>query len=132
MYGFALRAPKSIIRSAVVESSVCRIRHQSRHQHWKTAEHSELFSRRRRQSLLCLGSPKNQMSTTTASATPDVLLQYVILRRDLWKELQWPLGSIVAQGCHAATAALWLSKDEPTTQTYCSPENINSMHKVLS
>ena len=27
----------------------------------------------------------------------DVLLQYVVLRRDLWSELSWPLGSVVAQ-----------------------------------
>jgi peptidyl-tRNA hydrolase len=36
-----------------------------------------------------------------------------------------------AQGCHAATAALWLSKDDPTTQSYCSPEMLDSMHKVV-
>jgi peptidyl-tRNA hydrolase len=45
--------------------------------------------------------------------------------------MNWPLGSIVAQGCHAATAALWLSKDQPITQTYCAPENIDHMHKVV-
>ena len=33
----------------------------------------------------------------------DVILQYVVLRRDLWAELSWPLGSIVAQASsHAA------------------------------
>ena len=32
-----------------------------------------------------------------------VLVMYVIVRRDL----QWPLGSVVAQGAHAATAVLW-------------------------
>ena len=65
-----------------------------------------------------------------APAAPEPVLQYVILRRDLWKELKWPLGSVVAQGCHAATAALWLSRDDPVTQVYCAPENIDHMHKV--
>jgi peptidyl-tRNA hydrolase len=67
----------------------------------------------------------------TDAAPPEPTLQYVVLRRDLWKEMNWPLGSIVAQGCHAATAALWLSKDQPITQTYCAPENMDHMHKVV-
>lgn len=64
------------------------------------------------------------------SPPADPLLQYVVLRRDLWGELGWPLGSVVAQGCHAATAALWLSRDAPDTQAYCAPENLDHMHKV--
>ncbi|GAB4817114.1 hypothetical protein N2152v2_004160 [Parachlorella kessleri] len=61
----------------------------------------------------------------------DVVLQYVVLRRDLWGELGWPLGSVVAQGCHASTAALWLSRESPATQQYCSPGNLDHMHKVV-
>ena len=60
----------------------------------------------------------------------DPLVQYVALRSDLWKEHEWPLGSIVAQGCHAATAALWSSKDSAETAEYCSPGNIDHMRKV--
>ncbi len=71
-------------------------------------------------------------STSSGAAPPDPLLQYVVLRRDLWKELDWPLGSVVAQGCHAATAALWGSRESATTQEYCAPENIDHMHKVRS
>lgn len=63
-------------------------------------------------------------------APADPLLQYVVLRRDLWTELDWPLGSVVAQGCHAATAALWGSRDTAATQEYCAPQNIDHMHKV--
>ena len=62
--------------------------------------------------------------------SPSNLLQYVVLRKDLWNELEWPLGSIVAQGCHAATAALWLTKDEAATQQYCNGSALDSMHKV--
>lgn len=58
------------------------------------------------------------------------LLQYVVLRRDLWKEQKWPLGSLVAQGCHASTAALWISRDDAHTMHYCAPEHIDYMHKV--
>ena len=74
-------------------------------------------------------------AVAAAGAAPppeDTLLQYVVLRRDLWAELEWPLGSVVAQGCHAATAALWLSREEAATQEYCAPQNIDHMHKASS
>lgn len=64
-------------------------------------------------------------------STEEVLLQYIVLRRDLWTELGWPLGSVVAQGAHAATAALWLSRDTPTTQAYCALDSLDHMHKVV-
>jgi hypothetical protein len=66
----------------------------------------------------------------TAMSEEDPIVQYVALRRDLWKEHKWPLGSIVAQGCHAATAALWMSRDSDGTQLYCSPDNLDHMRKV--
>jgi hypothetical protein len=37
-----------------------------------------------------------------------------------------------AKACHASMAAMWLSSDDPTTQDYCSPENIDHMHKVCT
>ena len=61
----------------------------------------------------------------------DPLVQYVVLRRDLWADLGWPLGSVVAQACHAATAALWLSRKEPATTSYCAADSIDHMHKVV-
>ena len=60
-----------------------------------------------------------------------MLVQYVVLRADLWKDMDWPLGSIVAQACHAATAALWESREEPASQQYCSPAQLGHMHKVI-
>ncbi|KAA6417696.1 MAG: peptidyl-tRNA hydrolase PTRHD1-like [Trebouxia sp. A1-2] len=59
------------------------------------------------------------------------LVQYLVLRKDLWSSLKWPLGSIIAQACHASTAALWLSKDSPATTAYCAAENLDHMHKVV-
>eukprot|EP00268_Persea_americana_P003818 TRINITY_DN11168_c0_g2_i1.p1 TRINITY_DN11168_c0_g2~~TRINITY_DN11168_c0_g2_i1.p1 ORF type:complete len:206 (-),score=28.35 TRINITY_DN11168_c0_g2_i1:370-987(-) len=58
----------------------------------------------------------------------DVLVQYVVLRRDLIDT--WPLGSVVTQGCHASVAAIWSNRDDPLTLGYCSDRNLNSMHKV--
>jgi hypothetical protein len=60
----------------------------------------------------------------------DTLVQYVVLRRDLIDT--WPLGSVVTQGCHAAVAAVWLFSDHPDTAAYCSPANIDKMHKVTT
>mmetsp|Transcript_15370 Transcript_15370/g.39038 ORF Transcript_15370/g.39038 Transcript_15370/m.39038 type:complete len:147 (-) Transcript_15370:1204-1644(-) len=79
--------------------------------------------------------------TATTNSTSDVLLQYVVLRRDLWQPKKaaegepepwaWPLGAVVAQGCHASTAALWLSRDDASTQSYCSDSNLDHMHKAV-
>ncbi|XP_058224690.1 uncharacterized protein LOC131333901 [Rhododendron vialii] len=74
-----------------------------------------------------------RMGSTPSEATApvpaeDVVVQYVVLRRDLVDA--WPLGSVVTQGCHASVAAVWSHKDDPHTVDYCSPTNIDSMHKV--
>ncbi|GMJ07781.1 hypothetical protein like AT5G10700 [Hibiscus trionum] len=66
--------------------------------------------------------------TPTAGNNEDVLVQYVVLRRDLIDA--WPLGSVVTQGCHASVSAIWSHKDDLHTLQYCSPQNIDSMHKV--
>uniref|UniRef100_A0A0D3FZV4 peptidyl-tRNA hydrolase n=1 Tax=Oryza barthii TaxID=65489 RepID=A0A0D3FZV4_9ORYZ len=60
----------------------------------------------------------------------DVVVQYVVLRRDLADA--WPLGSVVAQGCHAAVAAVWAHRDHPDTAAYCGPDNLDRMHKAFS
>ena len=60
----------------------------------------------------------------------DTVLQYIVIRKDLWTKMGWPLGSFVTQACHAATAAMWLSRESPVTQAYCAPGNLDSMHKV--
>ncbi|KAH0708342.1 hypothetical protein KY284_009769 [Solanum tuberosum] len=67
-------------------------------------------------------------NSTEESSITDTVVQYVVLRRDLIDT--WPLGSVVTQGCHAAVAAIWSHKDDAVTLQYCSPSNIDSMHKV--
>uniref|UniRef100_A0A8U8B0V4 peptidyl-tRNA hydrolase n=1 Tax=Geospiza parvula TaxID=87175 RepID=A0A8U8B0V4_GEOPR len=48
-----------------------------------------------------------------------VLVQYVVLRGDLARPpLSWPLGAVVAQGCHAALAAVHGYREHPDTGAY--------------
>lgn len=68
-------------------------------------------------------------STPVGTTEAETVVQYVVLRRDLIDT--WPLGSVVTQGCHASVAAIWTHKDDPDTLAYCSPPNLDSMHKVL-
>lgn len=72
-----------------------------------------------------------QSKAADAEVKEDVLVQYIVIRKDLVLEQNWPLGSIIAQGCHAAVAAIWLHKDDPLTAHYCRPENLDHMHKVV-
>ncbi|KAL2893704.1 putative peptidyl-tRNA hydrolase PTRHD1, partial [Bienertia sinuspersici] len=66
-------------------------------------------------------------TVTPNSSEEEVVVQYVVLRRDLIDT--WPLGSVVTQGCHASVAAIWQHKDDPATLSYCSPSSLDSMHK---
>ncbi|CAN1185083.1 Putative peptidyl-tRNA hydrolase PTRHD1 [Linum perenne] len=70
----------------------------------------------------------NPEKNESSSGEEDVVVQYVVLRRDLIDT--WPMGSVVTQGCHAAVAAIWSNKDDDHTIRYCGPEKIDSMHKV--
>ncbi|XP_020683432.2 putative peptidyl-tRNA hydrolase PTRHD1 [Dendrobium catenatum] len=67
-------------------------------------------------------------SSDAAKEPGDLLVQYVVLRRDLIDE--WPLGSTVTQGCHAAVAAIWDHRDRIDTAAYLSASNLDSMNKV--
>lgn len=57
-------------------------------------------------------------------------MQWVVLRRDLWQDLGWPLGAVVAQACHASTAAVFSHLSDDLTQEYIHADNIDHMHKV--
>ncbi len=72
----------------------------------------------------------SRMQSTTADSERR-LVQYIVMRRDLYRELGWPLGSLVAQGCHASVAAVWTSKDDQEVQAYCGPESLDRMTKVV-
>lgn len=64
------------------------------------------------------------------AAVEDPLVQYILIRADLWTGLGWNLGSVMAQGCHAAVAAVWESRHSPHTQQYCAPEALDGMRKA--
>ena len=46
------------------------------------------------------------------SQAEDTVVQYVVLRRDLWSDMGWPLGSIIAQACglseHISGSPAWI------------------------
>lgn len=55
------------------------------------------------------------MSHQSPSNTMTSLKQILFLRNDL---SEFPVGSLVAQGCHASVAAIERFKDHPNTQKY--------------
>ncbi|KAH7422336.1 hypothetical protein KP509_12G004100 [Ceratopteris richardii] len=67
-------------------------------------------------------------SDNSKEAVGDSLAQYIVIRKDLVESLKWPLGSVLAQACHASVAAIWLYKDHPHTLQYCG--DLDSMTKV--
>ena len=83
---------------------------------------------------------KVQQAAESSSAAPeaelqaveleDTIVQFVVVRRDLLKTMEWPVGSVIAQACHACLAVAWENKDDPDVIAYLAPENIASMHKV--
>lgn len=65
-----------------------------------------------------------------SGAEPQILVQYLVLRKDLSQPpFSWPTGALVAQACHAATAALHLHRDHPYTAAYL--QELGRMRKVV-
>lgn len=65
----------------------------------------------------------------SGTAAPRCLVQYIVVRSDLVHTLSWPLGAVISQACHAATAAIHLNYNDPDTQEYLA--ELDSMHKVV-
>ncbi|KAG7509352.1 peptidyl-tRNA hydrolase PTRHD1 [Solea senegalensis] len=65
----------------------------------------------------------------SGAGSPGRLVQYVVVRSDLVHKLSWPLGAVITQACHAATAAIHLHYADPDTQRYLA--ELDSMHKVV-
>jgi peptidyl-tRNA hydrolase len=57
------------------------------------------------------------------------LIQYIVVRADLLKTLNWPVGAVIAQACHACCAVTYLFHNDPHTQEYL--KDLNNMHKVV-
>lgn len=65
-----------------------------------------------------------------SGAEPQILVQYLVLRKDLSQApFSWPTGALVAQACHAATAALHLHREHPQTVAYL--RELGRMRKVV-
>lgn len=60
-------------------------------------------------------------------SSASTILQYVVVRSDLG----WPLGALIAQACHASSAAIAvaLTSGDEATKTYV--DHLDSMHKVV-
>nr|CAB3265305.1 putative peptidyl-tRNA hydrolase PTRHD1 [Phallusia mammillata]CAB3265306.1 putative peptidyl-tRNA hydrolase PTRHD1 [Phallusia mammillata] len=58
-----------------------------------------------------------------------ILVQYVILRGDLFRVLNWPVGAIIAQACHACTSVIWTYKEDPNVIEYT--KDMDNMRKVV-
>jgi peptidyl-tRNA hydrolase len=65
-------------------------------------------------------------AAAAGGAGDDTLVQYLVLHRPKG----FSLGALVAQGAHAAVAAVFASRDAPHTRAYCDPARIDAMHKV--
>ena len=47
-------------------------------------------------------------------------MQFVVGRRDLLKTREWPVGSVIAQACHACTAATVAHLDDAHVRAACA------------
>ncbi|OWZ35286.1 hypothetical protein LQV05_006028 [Cryptococcus neoformans] len=73
------------------------------------------------------------MSISTASANTNIaeeplpkptgLVMQIIVRRDLLTEHKWPVGPLLAQSAHAATAVLHRFRDHPDVKRYLEGED---------
>lgn len=57
------------------------------------------------------------------------IVQYILVRGDLLKNLNWSLGAVVAQACHACVAVIHQYYTDECTQQYV--QDIDNMHKVV-
>lgn len=58
-----------------------------------------------------------------------MVVQFIVVRRDLLKTLDWPVGSVMAQACHACAAVLFEHRDDPHVVAYHA--RLDAMYKVV-
>ncbi|KAL8454806.1 hypothetical protein Emed_000057 [Eimeria media] len=76
--------------------------------------------------------PVVESASSAENSDSEPLVQYVVLRKDLQTELQWPLGAVVAQACHAAVAAMGAAlEDNPVDAKRYLAEGSNMRTVVL-
>lgn len=57
------------------------------------------------------------------------LVQYIVVNGEIITKLSWPLGAVIAQCCHAATAINHITRDDAETKAYF--DDLDNMHKVV-
>ncbi len=63
-------------------------------------------------------------------ATPvNIIVQYILLRRDLKKMKNYNDGAIIAQACHASNAILYKTIDDDLTKLYFN--DLDRMNKII-
>ena len=70
-----------------------------------------------------------QLKMASLQEASKVIVQYIALRRDLLSVKNWPLGALIAQACHASTAAIFGHHQNPIVEEYL--KNLDQMHKVV-
>eukprot|EP00966_Prymnesium_polylepis_P137856 3185978-Prymnesium_polylepis.1 len=65
----------------------------------------------------------------TAKEEEDTIVQFIVVRRDWLKTLEWPVGSVIAQACHASTAVMFEHRDDAAVTAYLG--KLDSMYKVV-
>lgn len=69
------------------------------------------------------------LTSKMAAASVKVLVQYILLRRDMKKMKNYNDGAIIAQACHASSAILFKTMDNELTKAYL--QDTDRMHKII-
>ncbi|CAB4059991.1 unnamed protein product [Lepeophtheirus salmonis] len=72
---------------------------------------------------------RREIQQSLKMATSSLLVQYIIIREDLVRSLAWPLGAVIAQGCHACVAVIHEFYHDEDTVKYL--RDIDNMRKVV-
>ena len=72
-------------------------------------------------------------ASASSATTTDPIVMYVVIRSDLRGAKGWPLGSLVAQACHASVAitASAIDEGDDATRAYVHADNVDHMRKVV-
>lgn len=63
------------------------------------------------------------------ATSENIIVQYIIIRRDLKKMKNYNDGAIIAQACHASTAILYKTINDDLTKEYFN--DLDRMHKII-
>lgn len=91
--------------------------------------HSRIVRKHQRSTMSTVATPESSSTppAVPGGKTPSLTMQ-IIIRRDLLDVENWPVGPLIAQGSHAATALMHLYKDHQAMRDYT--EDWKHMRKV--